>query len=540
MAKILEETRNSPYRGWEWGYWNGVLHDSDEEYVLDSPAKSAYILGKASRDGKQILLVDPGLRLALLVDRSKKEVVGRFSLGKDEGVGRTKSAWIAIDNESKIVRDLLTGKVYANSITPKHEGYLTGIDGTDYLVYAEYPQTVEGTTGKAIMLDLKTGHQLFSVTERGHTVDISGVSRDGHRLLTSRQGNIEKSRSLEDFRRENVLYDSSRKVLDRWPSPNGVFAPRLSASGRFSVEVFSGRLTVRDTSQRRQVLTVEGKEDGAIMTGEIDESAGVIVCLHQNSRVTVRSLKSGQVLSRWRNAASFERVPGRTELILSGSTVRVVSWRDRKEPSPNGILIGAARGRFLARSFSPSGLQFYSDPGLEPLGDQIPFTLSGLVSYNGRVSAQFEGEAAERRSVIREFRSGRRLLASKEGWSMLDSAGRTDFYVVASRDKATVLGYRYGESNPLWVRKISGPKPWDLRVSYSGAYVLVLTPNSAEILDGRSGRRVSIHAYPEQSTGGFLRESDDYWVASGGKGYVYAGVSHKLVATLNAGSTTIA
>ncbi|WP_395140742.1 AAA-like domain-containing protein, partial [Armatimonas sp.] len=137
INKLLEETKDSPYRGFEWGYWNRLCNQNRLTLKGHTgPVNSAVY----SPDGKYV-------------------VTG--------GMDKTAKVWDAATGKELLSLHGHSDRVYGVAFSPKGERIATA--------------SVDGT---AKVWDSRTGRELFTL--KGHTGPVYCVtfSPDGKRLVT--------------------------------------------------------------------------------------------------------------------------------------------------------------------------------------------------------------------------------------------------------------------------------------------------------------------------------------------------------------------
>ncbi len=247
IERILERHRNSPYRGFEWGFWLARHHDSPEEYALNYKAAGKRVEGHISRQGDQVCIFDPLSQTATVVDRTSKRTIVSVPA---ERVVPLASRWINIPTspEAFVVQDILTGKRLSVIGSPEWEvRQIHTEDHSDLIAVTFLSRSHPGLwrTGLYNVVSGKLVHRFVNIEHEGEafvvaaSVQIS-FSPDG-RFVAYPRGPfkpIPNDPNQVSWATLEVLELPSGKVIDRFP---------VSSSAQNVTQNFDGsRLLIRD------------------------------------------------------------------------------------------------------------------------------------------------------------------------------------------------------------------------------------------------------------------------------------------------------
>lgn len=168
IEAILNRHRNSPYRGFEWGYWLGRYHDSAEEYTLDYKAPGKQMEGHISTDGKEICLVDDLTMTATIVKRGGNTILARSKIQRPDMVIATKSRWVEILPESNSgcrVMDLKLDRPITSIGDPGNlVHWATPVEHSDLVVTGEGEVRRQATRFINVW-NIETGKKVFALRD---------------------------------------------------------------------------------------------------------------------------------------------------------------------------------------------------------------------------------------------------------------------------------------------------------------------------------------------------------------------------------------
>lgn len=302
---VLKRHRNSPYRGFEWGYWLGKFHDSKEEYSLDYRASGKREEGAVSTDGKEVCIVDVPSSTATIVNRATKERLWSGPIAVTETVIPLKNRWglVVRGNRTNTICDLKSRAVLCNFDVPKLGApWVTPKDHSDFVVSGETDRN--DLVGEYIAVwDVANGWRLDifpNPGEGGHSVTISSSGR----FLACLQRSIDPNTSKRppEAALQLVVRDVlTHKYIDRFPIDGGLADPiktGISPDGRW---IFFGDATksyIRDVAAHRtrewrptlehpyDVLSATVDEKTVVL--HIDGARSVVADAPDKNRVSVR------------------------------------------------------------------------------------------------------------------------------------------------------------------------------------------------------------------------------------------------------------
>ncbi|MEZ0325872.1 MAG: AAA-like domain-containing protein [Fimbriimonas sp.] len=380
MEEVLARGRNSPHRGFEWGFWMGRLHDSPEEYTLDYSAPGKRETGILSADGKLICIQDALLNTATVVDRAtRKVIITKKMPGFDQRIIATSAGFLTFSPAPGrfIVEDLVTGKELHRAMLPSGDGMFSSRVDSDYAVSQE---PVAGGRVRTRIWSLVTGKPVFQpVFYMGAKSGFVNASADGGKVLA--KVGLGKDRSAA------VVFDMrTGKEVDRMELASDMERVDFSPTGTLALLRNSERvLTCRDTVQKKIVFVRKWAEGKIPTMSQISPDEKSVIHLFADGQMEVTDLGGDQELSRRSNVWAVNATP--ETLIAASSTVRLLGARESAGARVIGRGYKVTRGeRGVMRVFSdrPAAIVKLKDPTLEPLGSSpIPQDPRGM-TYNGK------------------------------------------------------------------------------------------------------------------------------------------------------------
>lgn len=196
VEAILNRHKNSPYRGFEWGYWFGRLHDSKEEFTLDYKAPGKVETGHISTDGKEVCVVDDLTSTATILNRETKQKLATFPVDL-QYVVPGQNRWImarppAPGSYSSTPLQFIDAKTqeYLSTIGDPTKRLEFGLlrDHSDFVLTYQVPisNEVGDATGGAVSLwNVITGKKLRTIADVWERNGLLSFSANGRYLLTS-------------------------------------------------------------------------------------------------------------------------------------------------------------------------------------------------------------------------------------------------------------------------------------------------------------------------------------------------------------------
>ncbi|MBX7133084.1 MAG: AAA-like domain-containing protein [Fimbriimonadaceae bacterium] len=529
MSKVLEETKDSPHRGWEWGYWNRKLDDSDEEYVLDTENRDPTPSATFSPDGRQILILDRRQRKAFLVDRKLKQIVADYPVEKDELLMPYNSGWITYADRNGFleVRDLTTAKVRFRLRTGNSvQAYIADMKRSGVGVLQ---QLTSGVSSSTSVIDFYRGKKLWS--GKVSFPDFSGAdglstSQDGSRIVV--MAGVLKG---EIFKGEFAVVDRKNRTLDRWSADNSSnYLVQISPSGQYWVIPELDKTLVREVTRGRTLLSFDHGRYGKVAGVYFSCDGKVLSLLTDKGRVVFLSIPEGKQLAVYQNTTALDINPISNEVIMVGSTVRVVGFSPSKQKtSPIAYRVAPSYDEGILRDFTIS-VEFLSDPGLLPVRKIMGDAMGVASSGNGRIVAKFERSPSGRESVLRETATGQPLQRSRVGWFSVDTSDSGNLYVTISRDQRLVEAYRFGQPKPVWSRSAYPDDPiYRTQVSRDGQGMLVTSRLRLLVIDPNTGKVTKTFEGANFYNAGYLGKGSRYYVLTDGPVQVFDGHTHALL-----------
>lgn len=381
ISQTLERTRNSPYRGFEWGYWQSRLHDAKEEYTLDYFAPGKRESGLLSWDGKLVCLIDEITSTATVVDRATKRRVCSRRIQPYDTVVDTERGFATVDQVQSSIRatDLVSGTLLRLQPTSNRgSGFIYPRPGSS--VVGLRSQTKDFAETDISLCDLRTGHTLFAMTNRNVRMDLPLLfSKDGRRILLCLADN---ARDPDEPAKITVFDTATHEIVDQSPLRPGQKILALADSGRYLViDDGVSSIVVRDIEAHRTVSQRPWTWNEIPERACFSDDDRVLALLDRTGRLTTEEVPGGRILGVRYNVWSI--APGQSdgELIGSASSVRI--FDSRADTSAPVVAEGERIGRdglgHIVVFQGSEGLLRLNDPSLTQ--DSRSRRPKGLSSY---------------------------------------------------------------------------------------------------------------------------------------------------------------
>jgi WD40 repeat protein len=361
MEQVLNRTKESPHRGFEWEFWNGRLHDADEEYTLGYTAPGKREDGLLSLNGFQICLIDSLLGTATVVERASKQMLRTTRTNPRTTVCSTSIGFLTVDSSQvpAEVRHLATGEIVSRIGDPTWttQNVVTGRYCDFALVSASEqpgPRTWE-------LWNMVTGQRLSQFPETTYRYERASLSSDGKKMFCVV---IDTDRAMNFL----VVDTHTGKTLANLPA-----APRST----FYDYSTKGNLYVyRDPQFGLNIRSINGKvrHRWQLAPNEIPITVAImpderhLIGLYPNGRATVTTIADNRLVSSRNNVWTVSASPDGANLIAGSSSVRILPF----DESAGARIIGNAyriardgRGQIRATSDAPVRIRVFSDPGLK-------------------------------------------------------------------------------------------------------------------------------------------------------------------------------
>lgn len=389
IAETLERTRQSPYRGIEWGLWQSRLHDAKEEYTLDYYAPGKRESGMFSGDGRLVCLVDDVTMTATVIDRATASVLSSQRLLAKQIIVPTAHGFNLFDPNPRIpiVLDLLTmRKIGALGESPRTVTAVQTRLDSSFVVFRAGIENGE----RLELWDTATQRQIAAYGGEALGFDPQvAFSPDGRRIAFSQRPSssfgdtppppsilietwdTEQNRKLDEFRLppEGSLYDLSTE--------------------RDSLLYTDGTSTTfgRNLTAHRNVYRRGWPPGEAPSSGFFAERGNTLVTLDRTGRAIVEAYPAGKLLSTRYNVWSATQNVGKSEFLASATTVRVFDLHADSGAATVGEANRLGRdevGNIVAFQPWRSGLQRFANPSLDvATTDKFHDGLRNY-TYNGR------------------------------------------------------------------------------------------------------------------------------------------------------------
>jgi len=371
MAAVLERTKHSAHRNFEWNFWLGRLHDSPEEYTLDYSAPGKLEQGLLSQDGREVCIEDQLLKTAFVVERRTNHVLGSAYLPY-RSISATSVGILSFDRGDcpRPVIEIATGKVTSHIGVPGFR--LMGVvnrDQADFVATAEL--SIADDAKRVIdVWDLKSGKMTFRLTPSTNQYVLLDISRDGRRIVyTEQTPDIPTKHS--SMPPSLVVWDTvANREIDRCPFPNPTSFGTMSESGKLIAYWDEHHLAkIRDVDQRKEIYSTLGTGEDVPISISLAPDDKSMVCITSDGLASIREVPTGRLLAVKTNLWRMAPTNGHSQWVGSSSTVRILDL------SRNGQgIIGSATkvsrdglGSFRFTTDGSADVSRVSDPDLKPL-----------------------------------------------------------------------------------------------------------------------------------------------------------------------------
>lgn len=500
VGALLKETGQSPYRGWEWRFWQRMRHL--ELTSLPLPGSAAPVRGMAfSPDGKRLFTAGDDGRVRLwpvsegtatafqapLPLQGHAGTVSALALSADGrtlvtgGADHTVRLWDGVTGKSR--KTLLTGlpgRVLCLALSPDGKRLAVGVEQARGRVY-----------------DVGSGQAVLDLPEAGGPVYRVAFSPDGRRLAAAGYDNVAR---VWDARTGSALLrleGHKDRLSGLGVSPDGRYIATASSDG-------TARLWDAATGESLAVLRghtndvygpVFSPDSRRVATVSSDNSARVWDTRTGREEMVLRGHEAGLM------AVAFSPDGGRLATAGFDRTIRVwdaVADRD-------SVVAAGYNGKLLGATFSPDGRRFATacEDGTARIRDTVTgkeiVALGDRSGPVGSVSFSPEGKRLALGTVSGEVQvwdipSRRRLVTLKgfrtpvwdarfspDGRSVAGAGSGDDVVRVwdAATGKAshTLPGHRDGFGT--------------LAFSPDGKRIATTTARTLLLWDARTGRRLS-------------------------------------------------
>jgi WD40 repeat protein len=389
ISEVLRRTRQSPYRGFEWGYWQSRLHDAKEEYSVDYFAPGKRETGLLSWDGRLVCVIDDITTTATVLDRTAKKRIFSRRLRPSEIVADGEHGFFLVDTASSplTVQDLVT-----EAAVSRLDAKVTGVaslyvrPGSGFL--ATRSRLVSGKDGSTLDLwELRTGRHLIGFKTDDVRADIPPLfSRDGRRLLLVK---LVGSGPSDDAKPQPAwIYDTAQgKPIDKFDIPSGGSVFAMSDSGRYVVYGDGGAGVYGRDVESHQIVYRRTWPTGEAPTSVCFTGGDQIVgTLDRTGSASIEQFPGGQPLGTRHNVWTLAGSPTRPEFVGSAISVRIFdALADTSAPiAADGDRIGRDGLGHIVVFRGPKGLLRLDGSSLKTVSISPRPKGFGSYTYNGR------------------------------------------------------------------------------------------------------------------------------------------------------------
>jgi len=388
MDAILKRTAASPYRGFEWSFWLGRVHDSKEEYTLDYTAPGKREEGTISADGKSVCVYDSLLGVAAIIDRQSHQTIAVRQVGRRARIVATRAGFVSISDNPKVVEitDVITGRNLANTrFGADFVGVPVFRPRSDYGI-ALLRNPTDGNAHDVVLWDLLTGRIRYEYRSKD-VIHISPLTFNdaGTRILFGTSSAVPTHKGWQIWTVRDTTTDQE---CDSFEVPPVTGLSDFSESGRRAIYRDPQHRTIcRSIDDHRNVLEREW-DGGDIPTASfvtLDDKAAAET--FGNGRATLVELSGKRDLNFAQNVWGLTTTDSPDTLLSESTSVRVLDKRnDRTDIHvvPGARLSRDDLGNISLFHERPYGIWRYSDPDFRPIGHtEQPPRLRGGFPYNG-------------------------------------------------------------------------------------------------------------------------------------------------------------
>lgn len=389
IAETLERTRQSPYRGIEWGLWQRRLHDAKEEYTLDFFAPGKRETGMLSGDGRLLCLIDEVTATATVIRRADRSVVTSQRLRAKQSIVPTATGFLQLDvaQNPPSVRNLLANEA-VGALGHNSLAVTRVYSRLDSSCVALFRGLDDGETME--LWDLATRRMIAEYGGRGSHFDQPvAFSSDGRRIAFSHRVDSEfvPGDNPASFRIETWDTEERRKVDEfEMPSDGSIFD--LSTGGSWLLYGDGGSTTFgRSLTTHRNVYRRGWPRGEAPSAGYFSGDGDVLVTVDRTGRAIVEAFPGARLMATHQNVWNATRNLQKPELVASATSVRIV---DLLADSGAPVLIEGNRfgrdeqGNFVVFQGWRSGFVRLSNPDLRPIARGTFHAGLRNFTYNGR------------------------------------------------------------------------------------------------------------------------------------------------------------
>ncbi|MHB8636907.1 MAG: AAA-like domain-containing protein [Fimbriimonadaceae bacterium] len=265
LAKLIEETRSSPFRGMEWGYWNALIHDDLSETSVPTDVRGSVI----AEDGKSILLVDATTNGAVIYTYPELNKLADVRPVAGSWFTRMFGHWatLALGPRSVELTDALSRKALATVSCPAGVLLNFPVVAPDRRALALLSGAGTSSVANTISMWLGSPVHLAHSYRTNVGIDNAAISGGGRlATLALHSGSLASffsTNSLETFR---VVDLSDGRQVDEF-AVDGIGASSIAMSndGRYAaVGRDRGRAVVRDVKLHKDILDLTRVDTAAV------------------------------------------------------------------------------------------------------------------------------------------------------------------------------------------------------------------------------------------------------------------------------------
>jgi len=492
IEAVLKRHRNSPYRGFEWGYWLGRYHDAREEYTLNYNAPGKRVEGHLSTDGKQVCIVDKLSLTATILDRATKRIVQTVKIQDPRYVVSSQTSWIEVRRVASDrfeVVDIVTGQHRGIGEEGKGTSWVMPVEHSDFVATGEGPRPL----GESLVINLwniRTSKRIFtmpnpwseSAASPWKSADLLNFSTDGRFVVYSRGplGPMAGGAAGVTMGEANVLDLTTNKIIDRFPVDNLTESSARGFTGNYLLFLGRSRAFVRDIKAHKSInIALDIPGDAQISGGAITGTN--LVALLDGGRLLIRDLTGKRPDALRGNVFSVAAGALPNQYLASASSARVydaVSPSMAESVTPGRQVTRYVPGILNIFSINGDGIRRVDEGSFRTLGTVPKLGDGGAYTYSGRWF------------LVREGNPSTAFLKSAEGnepairlpfLPIIWSSGRTEDSIAIWHAPGELSAYSGRDERVRWTRK-----------DITGASSLWVSPDGSRLFYGSSDRTITV------------------------------------------------
>jgi hypothetical protein len=376
MDSILQKSKNSPYRGWEWGYWLGRIHSSNEEYSLDYDAPGKREEGTVSLDGKQVCVYDSLLGVAAVIDRSSRKSIFVSQIGHGVQIVATRIGFVAVISSLKKieVKEIQSAKLLSVFTSPKRliSQMITRSRSEFGLVVLADP--ADDRPHQVELVELISGKTRFSYhSDSELPLSPIACNQSGTRVLVAKRPQPHKQGSGPTWL---VLDTAKTAVMDSFEVPRRSNFEDFSDSGRLVLYSDPQHTTLCRDVDHHAIRFRRAWDGGDIAAGaSITADDRSMFERFGTGRAAALNFETGQGMTLGENIWSLSQGGLNGDLLAASTSVRIINIQSLASGATvaQGLRISRDdRGGLAVFAENSASVSHYKDPSFQLTSRSFP------------------------------------------------------------------------------------------------------------------------------------------------------------------------